>query len=135
MAISKKLFTKKEGKMVGKRILLEVSTIVAVLFLLLASNAFAANYFVDATNGNDENDGLSPDLPWRTIEKVNHQRFYPGDSIHRRVCRRSRLPGTGGAGSAVCLRPDVLRSVHIYGIALAGHPGPFHSGFFGYLSL
>jgi len=30
------------------------------------------NYYVDATNGNDLNDGLSPETAWKTIGKVNN---------------------------------------------------------------
>lgn len=41
----------------------------------------AATYYVDATNGNDTNDGLSPSTAWKTIAKVNSSSFQPGDSI------------------------------------------------------
>ena len=37
-------------------------------------------YYVDV-NGNDENDGLSENSPWKTIEKINKQSFRPGDNI------------------------------------------------------
>jgi len=53
-----------------------------LICLLLAQNAcFAANYYVDAANGNDNNNGLSIGAAWKTIEKVNNQTFNPGDSI------------------------------------------------------
>ncbi len=35
--------------------------------LLLALTAGAADYYVDAENGDDANSGLSPDTPWRTL--------------------------------------------------------------------
>jgi len=38
-------------------------------------------YFVDASAGNDTNDGLSEDNPWKSLEKVNNSTFIPGDSI------------------------------------------------------
>jgi hypothetical protein len=41
----------------------------------------AATYHVDATSGNDTNNGLSPDTPWKTIAKVNSSAFNPGDQI------------------------------------------------------
>jgi parallel beta-helix repeat protein len=47
----------------------------------IASTAYAATYYVDVTNGNDPNDGLSPETAWKTINKVNSMNFYPGDSI------------------------------------------------------
>ncbi|MBU5468197.1 right-handed parallel beta-helix repeat-containing protein [Virgibacillus sp. MSJ-26] len=38
-------------------------------------------YYVDAKNGDDNNDGTSPELAWKTIEKVNEIEFEPGDQI------------------------------------------------------
>lgn len=38
-------------------------------------------YYVDAINGMDSNDGLSPDRAWKTIEKVNSAKLNPGDSV------------------------------------------------------
>jgi len=38
-------------------------------------------YYVDATNGNDNNVGTSPDTAWETVSKVNNESFAPGDSI------------------------------------------------------
>jgi hypothetical protein len=39
------------------------------------------NYYIDAINGSDGNDGISPQTPWRTISKVNSHQFHPGDTI------------------------------------------------------
>ena len=50
-------------------------------FLPSLSQALAATYYVDATNGNDSNNGLLPATPWKTIAKVNASRFNPGDQI------------------------------------------------------
>ncbi|MEC1523730.1 discoidin domain-containing protein [Neobacillus niacini] len=73
-----------------------------VLFLLcfstlLNGNAFANDFnnvnetngnadetrtfYVDATNGNDSNDGRSEQTPWKSLEKVNASTFSPGDRI------------------------------------------------------
>ncbi|MFA5147286.1 MAG: Ig-like domain-containing protein [Candidatus Omnitrophota bacterium] len=41
----------------------------------------ARTYYVDATSGDDANDGLSEETPWKTIAKVNSASFVPGDSI------------------------------------------------------
>jgi len=38
-------------------------------------------YYVDATNGDDTNDGLSPANAWKTTIKVKNSTFQPGDSI------------------------------------------------------
>ena len=37
-------------------------------------------YYVSA-NGNDENDGLSPETSWCTLEKVSNTEFVPGDGV------------------------------------------------------
>jgi len=44
----------------------------------IISDAWSATYYVDATNGNDSNNGLSEATPWKTIAKVNASRFNPG---------------------------------------------------------
>jgi hypothetical protein len=49
--------------------------------LLTGSMGFGATYYVDATNGNDSSNGISPYYAWRTIEKVNASKFYAGDYI------------------------------------------------------
>jgi hypothetical protein len=38
-------------------------------------------YYVDATAGDDNNDGLSSAAPWQTIEKVNAAELNPGDEV------------------------------------------------------
>lgn len=50
-------------------------------FLPSLSQALAATYYVDATNGTDYNNGLSPSTSWKTIAKVNSSGFQPGDYI------------------------------------------------------
>lgn len=39
------------------------------------------DYFVDATNGSDSNNGISPETAWQTINKVNTSTFSAGDKI------------------------------------------------------
>lgn len=39
-------------------------------------------YYVDATSGNDANDGLTQLSPWQTINKINGHTFDPGSKIH-----------------------------------------------------
>lgn len=46
-----------------------------------ATVSTAAIYYVDATNGSDSNDGLSPGSAWQTISHVNSQTFNPGDQV------------------------------------------------------
>ncbi|MDR1174773.1 MAG: hypothetical protein LBK83_04810 [Treponema sp.] len=41
----------------------------------------ANTYYLDAENGNDANDGLSPKRPWKSFKNVNAKIFQPGDHI------------------------------------------------------
>ena len=53
-----------------------------ILFIIMIVQvSFATNYYVDATNGNDNNSGLSPSTAWKTINKVNNYSFASGDII------------------------------------------------------
>ncbi|MDD6483412.1 MAG: hypothetical protein PUF72_02400, partial [Clostridiales bacterium] len=53
---------------------------VVCVLLLSAVSVSAATYYI-SNEGNDTNDGLTEDTPWRTIEKVNQSSFAPGDKI------------------------------------------------------
>jgi hypothetical protein len=46
-----------------------------------AARTGATTYYVDATNGNDNNSGTSPSSAWQTVFKVNSFEFSPGDSV------------------------------------------------------
>ena len=52
-----------------------------LICLASAPMLFATTYYVDALNGNDRNQGISQDAPWRTLAKVNESSFSPGDTI------------------------------------------------------
>jgi len=43
--------------------------------------SYNVNYYIDAINGSDGNDGISSTTPWKTISKVNSHQFNPGDTI------------------------------------------------------
>ena len=51
------------------------------IIVLISINSFSATYYIDVTNGSDNNNGLSPVNAWNSINKVNISTFYPGDSI------------------------------------------------------
>ena len=38
-------------------------------------------YYISSKSGNDENAGTSPDLPWRTLTRVNYSRIKKGDTV------------------------------------------------------
>ena len=80
--------------------------ILAVFSVLVMSSAgWAATYYVDATNGNDNNNGLSTSIAWKTIAKVNSSSFKPGDSVlFKRGCtfrEKLTVPSSGSAGSLI----------------------------------
>lgn len=83
-------------------------TFIVILLLILIrfpSIGTAATYYVDATNGYDANNGLTPEKAWKTINKVNNSIFVPGDSIlfKRGKTWREQLtvPFSGSQGSPI----------------------------------
>jgi len=67
--------------------------------------AYATTYYVDASGGDDFNDGLSPQTAWKTISKVNSMDFKPGDTIlfKRGEIWREQLivPSSGTEGNPI----------------------------------
>ena len=56
--------------------------LLSLLFLwLFSSSVQGASYYVDGITGDDGNNGLSPGSAWRTLSKVNGQRFAAGDTV------------------------------------------------------
>jgi len=56
--------------------------IIFVFIFTFINPNFGQNiYYVDASTGNDANNGLSPASAWQTIDKINNQTFSPGDQI------------------------------------------------------
>ena len=51
-------------------------------FMVLPSLACATEYYVDASGGNDDSDGLSEATAWRSITKVNSHNFKAGDDVY-----------------------------------------------------
>ena len=63
-----------------KNILTPLKTgFIGLVFVL--SNAFATNYYVDASGGNDNNSGTAETQAWKTLNRVNESSFAPGDKI------------------------------------------------------
>jgi hypothetical protein len=56
-------------------------TIIAFTLGFNSSLFSQINYYVDATNGNDTNNGLTDTTAWKTLSKVNSKTFLPNDSI------------------------------------------------------
>lgn len=71
------------------------------------SVASASAFYVDATNGNDANDGRSSAKAWKTLDRLHSQKLGPGDVVRLArgsVWSRQNLyldEGNGSAGTAV----------------------------------
>jgi hypothetical protein len=69
------------------------------------NNAEATTYYVDATNGSDNGDGLSAATAWKTIAKVNGSSLLPGDAVlfkRGETWRESLVvPSSGTAGNPI----------------------------------
>lgn len=50
-------------------------------FFILSSTAYAATYYVDSVNGNDNNSGTSENQAWKTLSKVSSFSFNADDII------------------------------------------------------
>ena len=64
--------------------LIAVCALLMVFFassITTVAQASPTTYYVDATGGNDGNNGTSPSSAWKTISKVSNYHFNPGDSI------------------------------------------------------
>lgn len=97
-------------------------------FLLACAGARAADYFVDAEQGRDEQPGTSDALAWRTLARVNAAALVPGDRV-RFKCGQvwrgslSVRPGAKdapvtyasypGTGEHADWKPRIIRSVDL----------------------
>src|SRR4030066_1045047 len=83
----------------------QISILVIVFLFSLYSACWAATCYVDATNGNDSNNGLSETTAWKTIAKVNASKFNPGDQILFRRGQTWRepliAPSSGTSGNLI----------------------------------
>ncbi len=53
----------------------------------LLAKSVSGTYYVDSVEGDDGNDGTSPEKAWKSLEKVNATEFQPGDRILLRAGR------------------------------------------------
>src|SRR3989442_269507 len=53
----------------------------AVCILTIVVPIRAATYYVDAERGNDTNSGTSATAAWKTLSRVNQEKFRPGDAV------------------------------------------------------
>jgi len=82
---------------------------VATMFSCSARGAGESGrtYYVDSADGDDGNDGTSPDSAWQSLERVNAEEFGPGNRILFRAGTRYvgqlRLQGSGEEGRPIAI--------------------------------
>ena len=85
----------------------QTTILVMMSIFLIGPKTWAATYYVDATNGNNNNHGLSSSMAWRTISEVNSSSFQPGDQIllKRGGVWREQLnfPSSGSPGNPITI--------------------------------
>ena len=59
---------------------------IAIHFLLLGcvncdNNSKTNRYYINSQTGNDTNNGISINSPWKSLKKLEEITFQPGDSI------------------------------------------------------
>jgi len=59
----------------------QVAMFVIIAVFVMSSAGLATTYYVDAINGDNSNDGLSPSTAWETIPEVNSSIFSHRDKI------------------------------------------------------
>src|ERR1700730_14199228 len=79
-----------------------VVVVAALGVLTCVSSSLAATYYVSPT-GSDRANGRSPASAWRSVSRVNHARFHPGDTVlfsGRGVWHAALHPASSGAPGA-----------------------------------
>ena len=64
-----------------KKVIIVASILILSLTLYINSQKVGPTYYYVSSSGNDNNSGLSPKLPWKTLDKVNGWKFMPGDVV------------------------------------------------------
>lgn len=86
--------------------------ILILIFIVLMTypwlNAYAAEYYMDSLDGNDLNSGTSPVMPWKTLDKSNSVKYYPGDIIYFKCGRIWRgqlnISSSGTSGNPITFK-------------------------------
>lgn len=88
----------------SNRFSLLMIAVIATALPVQALSIQAAEYYVDATSGQDDNSGLSPTEAWQSIEHVNQAQLHPGDTVRLKaggIWRESLICQSGVEGQPV----------------------------------
>jgi hypothetical protein len=64
------------------KILIFINTVLLYTILFFSGYGHTADYYIDATSGDDSNEGTLINRPWKTLAKINNSSFQPGDNIY-----------------------------------------------------
>jgi hypothetical protein len=64
------------------KILIFINTVLLYTIFFFAGYGHTADYYIDATSGDDSNEGTLINRPWKTLSKINSFKFDPGDNIY-----------------------------------------------------
>ncbi|GGT12376.1 right-handed parallel beta-helix repeat-containing protein [Streptomyces purpureus] len=92
-------------------------------FVPARPNAERGHTYYVSPDGDDENDGLSPARPWRTLAQADTIRFKPGDRLRLKGGARHRGTLTIGAGDAGSAKAPVVIESYGKGRATIAAPG------------
>jgi hypothetical protein len=89
--------------------------------ILIVTSSFATNYYIDTTNGDDRNNGTSPNNAWQTIGRVNGANLLPCDSVlfkRGEIFRGILIPQSGSESGSITYcdygtgnKPKILGSI------------------------
>lgn len=91
-----------------KKILLSAAA-AATLIILNTANAYATNYYVSQSDGNDNNNGISATTPWKTLAKAGQLTYVSGDQLLLK-CNDAWNEQLTLAGSGTAINPILVSS-------------------------
>jgi Right handed beta helix region len=60
---------------------LKYTSLLLLTFSLASCHSQTTDYYLDAGNGQDQNNGRTPSTAWKSLKKINSTKFKPGDRI------------------------------------------------------
>lgn len=88
-------------------------------FLIIATPAFAAEYYIDAQNGSDSNTGITEDAPWQNLSKISGSVLSAGDTVYLKgeftPAATVSLDSAGTSGNVITINnwPDETPEIKI----------------------
>jgi len=108
-------------------LLLKIFFINCLFFFFSINFCLSASYYVDATNGNDTNTGLSHAQAWKTLGKIGRFSFNNGDDVYllcgaKWVGQQIVVHWSGSASNPVIIGSYYMEGSEIKGVNGNGRP-------------